>query len=221
MADILPGYIWHKDLNRYRDMSSGRFVSRQSINEILTAQTSEAEARLGAIATAYYEGRISPASFAEQLRTETRRNALQNMALAKGGFDQLTQADYGRAGQALRGQYAQIVGTAIDVTIAAVTIGQLLNRMAGYAGEARRLYYVTLQETMHSSSADMVTIARRVLGDAQHCADCLMYYERGWQLLTDAVPPSVACQCTTHCRCSLLIREVPRAELDQWLGTKR
>ena len=221
MATVLPGYVWLKDLNRYRDTTSGQFVSSRTITDILRTQTSETQSRLNDIATSYHEGRISPSSFVEQLRVEVRRNAIQNVALAKGGFNSLTQSDYGRIGQTLRTQYAQISGTAQDVIDGKVSIAQLQNRINGYAGEGKRLYYVTQKDNMRPSSFDNVIIARRQLGDAMHCADCPAYDARGWVLLAEIIPPGVACQCQSHCQCGMLTREIPRADLAEWLGTKR
>lgn len=221
MATVLPGYVWLKDFNRFRDMETGRFVSRQTINDILQTQTSEAETRYREIATALHEGRITSASFVERMREESRRNMLQNIALAKGGFDRLDFSDYGRAGQALRNQYAQFAGTAQDVADGKVSLPQLLQRANGYAGEARRQYYIADRDQRQPSNSDHVVIGRRTLGDAQHCEDCLKYYGQGWQMASEVITPGILCSCQTHCRCSVIYREVPRGELQQWSGTKR
>lgn len=221
MASVLPGYVWLKDFNRFRDMETGRFVSRQTINDITRSQTSEAEARYHELHTALHEGRISAASFVERMREESRRNMLQNIALAKGGFDRLDFSDFGRAGQALRNQYAQFAGTAQDVADGKVSLPQLLQRANGYAGEARRQYYIADRDQRQPSDADHVIIGRRTLGDAQHCAECLQYYQQGWVLASEVVLPGILCSCDTHCKCDVLYREVPRSELQQWLGTKR
>lgn len=222
-TDPLPGYAWLSDAQRYRNLTTGRFVARRDITSLLDAQVSSAENRLHELATAYHEGRIAPSVWVEQMRTEVRRLELQQISLAKGGFDQLSQRDYGRAGASLRDQYARIIGTAQDVADGKVTLPQLLNRIDGYVGEGRKLYYQTQRDNAQTGNADgMTTIARRRLDPAAaHCIDCPEYYARGWVLASEVVAPGESCQCDSHCRCTVDYRDVPTSELDSWLGTMR
>lgn len=220
MADVLPGYTYNPDTQRYRDASSGKFVSRANINDLLREQVQSAESRLHDIATAYHEGRIAPASFVDIVRTEIKRLEIQQVALAKGGFDRLDYGDFGRVGGSLRGQYAKIIGTAQDVADGKVSLPQLLNRMNGYVGEGRKLYYQTLRDNAPKPSEGMATIERRILGDANHCQDCIDYYNQGYQLAGVLPRPGEDCKCQSHCRCSIVSRDVPSDELDRWIGAK-
>lgn len=220
MADILPGYLYEPATSRYRSAQSGKFVSRADITDLLREQVQSAEARLHDIATAYHEGKISSTSFVDLLRTEQRRLTLQNIALAKGGFDRLDQRSYGKAGASLRQQYAKIIGTAQDVVDGKVSLPQLLNRIDGYVGEGRRLYFETERENKPEAPEDMTTIERRQLGNADHCDDCISYYEQGWQVAGVLPSPGNACKCQSHCRCGLISRNVPTLELGDWIGSK-
>lgn len=220
MADILPGYLFAN--GRYRNESTGRFVSRADINGLLESQIQSAESRLQGLATAFYEGKIAPAVFVEQVCTEERRLALQNSALAKGGFDRLGFADYGRAGQMLRGEYQRIIGTAADVQAGTVTLPQLLNRMTRYVGDARVLYFQTQRTIPRQTAEGMSLIEKRNLSpEAESCSDCINYYDQGWQLYATLPGPGEACKCQGNCRCSKTEREVPTADLAEWLGTRR
>lgn len=220
-TEILSGYTYNPDTQRYRDAATGKFVSRSAIVDLLREQVQSAESRLHDLATAYYEGRISAASFVDITRTEVKRLELQNVALGKGGFDRLDFADFGRVGGSLRNQYAKIIGTAQDVADGKVSLPQLLNRMNGYVGEGRKLYFATLRDNAPRASEGMTTIERRILGNADHCEDCLSYYNQGYQPVGVLPNPGEACQCATHCRCSITIREVPTSEVSDWIGTKR
>jgi hypothetical protein len=221
MADVLVGYIWDKALSRYRNADNQRFVSRVDINNLLRTTIQGAESRLADLATAYYEGSISPATFVEQMRTEVRRNELQNIALAIGGIGLLTAALFGVAGNSLRNTYAKIIGTAQDVADGKVSLPQLLNRVDGYVGEGRRLYYQTARENAPGTPEGMTTIERRILATgSESCQDCIDYYEQGWQIAGMLPTPGNLCQCRDHCRCGIMSRDVPTAELDSWLGTK-
>lgn len=219
MADVLPGYLFAN--GRYRNEATGRFVSRADINGLLDSQIQGAENRLQGLATAFYEGKIAPAVFVEQVCNEERRLFLQNRALGAGGFDRLDFRAYGAIGGSLRGEYAKIIGTARDVADGKVSLPQLLNRIRGYAGAARSQFYKAQRDTLTRAPEGMVSIERRILGDANHCQDCLNYYELGWQPRGSLPVPSEACACRNHCRCSLISRDVAVADADQWIGTKR
>jgi hypothetical protein len=220
MADVLPGFLFTN--GRYRNESTGRFVSRADINGLLDSQIQSAESRLQGLATAFYEGKLAPAIFVEQVSSEERRLALQNSALAKGGFDRLGFADYGRAGQMLRGEYQRIIGTARDVQDGKISLPQLLQRMTSYAGDARVLYFQTQRNQPRQAAEGMTLIQRRLLAaDAQHCADCENYYGEGWQPIGNLPAPGEACRCRGNCRCSLIEREVPTSDLAEWLGSRR
>lgn len=222
MADALPGYSWNKKEKRFYNLSTNRPVSNRELALLLAALVAGAESRLSELTTAYYEGNIAPAVWVEQMRTEQRRLTIQYIALAAGGFAMMTPALYGRAGYSLRQQYPKIIGTAQDVQDGKVTLPQLLNRIVDYVGAARMLYYATQRDNGGTTAEGMTTIARRRLDPfARHCVDCPEYYQRGWVLLSELIAPGEQCQCGGHCRCSVDYRDVPTAELNQWLGTMR
>ena len=220
MPDILPGFTHDRGTQRYKDLSSGHSVGRQAINELLTAQVQSAESRLGALSTSFHEGKIAPSVWVEQMRTEVRRLAVQQIALAKGGFSQIDNRDFSKADTLLRDVHVRITITAQDTIDGKVSLPQLLNRVSGYIGETRRLYWQTWLENARASSFDNVLIAKRTLGSSEHCEDCLAYYQLGYVLIEDAVAPGSQCQCGPRCQCDLVVQEVPRNEVEQWLGTK-
>ena len=57
-----------------------------------------------------------------------KREYLQNAALGAGGWDRLTQADYGRIGGKLRAEYARLANMAEQVAAGEVTAAQAINR---------------------------------------------------------------------------------------------
>jgi hypothetical protein len=221
MADVLPGYSWDSQQQRYRNLATGRYVSRKEVIKLLEAQVSDAERRLNELGTAFFEGAIAFAVWVEQMRTEIRRLQIQQVALAKGGFDQLDSPDYGRVDGSLRNQYPKIIGTAQDVKENKITLPQLLVRIAGYVGVGLMLYHQTRRANPPTGNTDTTTIARRRLDpQAQHCEQCPQYYDLGWVMAGEVVAPGEDCQCGSHCRCSVDYRDVPTSELSQWLGTK-
>jgi hypothetical protein len=218
MPDILPGFEYGRSSNRYRDLSTGRFVARSDVMDLLETQTSGLERRLGALTQAMQEGNLAPGYFADQVRTELRRAHLQERALGAGGWDRLTQADYGSTGRRLRDDYARIVNLAQGIQDGTVTLPQALNRIQGYAGSARLEFYEAQRQRMQAEAGE-VLIMIRDLGASEHCEDCLGYYAQGWQF--DLPSPCVGSICSTHCRCDLRLRSVASDAAAELLGTRR
>lgn len=210
MPDILPGFTFDRSAGRYRDTTRGQFVSRSRILSLVDAQIHSAEQRLGDLVTALHEQRIAPAIFQEQMRTELRRLHLQNAALGAGGFDNLTQRDYGRAGQMLRGDYQRLTNLAQGVANGTVSLPQALNRVRGYVGTARSNFLHAEREAATQAAAlrGVRLEERRRLGAAEHCDDCVRYAALGWQPLGTLPVPGEASVCNRNCRCSLERQEV-------------
>lgn len=220
MADVLPGFVFAN--GRYRNQDTGRFVSRADILALLESQLQSGEDRLVALAIAFYEGRISYAVWIEQTYIEERRLGLQHSALAKGGFDRFGLDDAAAIAAVLALLLLRNRNTARDVQAGEVTLPQLLNRVNGYIGSIRRLYFATRRRVRRLTDADTTIIERRILSvDAQHCRDCPIHYQRGWQVLGTLPSPGEQCQCGDHCRCGIIEREVPTADLPNWIGTRR
>lgn len=220
MADVLPGYTWAAESSRYRSLSTGRFVARRDILGLVGGQVRGAEGRLANLTTAFHEGRLSGSVWMEQMSTELRRLHLQNSALGAGGWDRLTPRDFGRVGGRLQADYRRLEGFAAAIQNGELTLPQALSRTNLYVGNARVQFWEAERDRLVAAPG-MAIVERRVLGDAEHCSDCLGYYDRGWQPVGSLPVPGQQSQCLTYCRCNMLYRTIPAAELGEWLGTKR
>lgn len=221
MADVLPGYTYDPLTRRYRNLSTGRLVSRNAIMDQLGRAVMEGREMASRLTTAFHEGRLSASAWQEQLRTTLRRMHSQHAALAVGGWDRMTPRDWGRIGQALRGDYARIQRLAESVQNGDVTLAQALQRVDGYMGNARAQYYRAERDRLRPSVPKNQIVSRRILGASEHCPDCLEYYARGWQPVGMLPVPTEGSQCGTYCQCDVIHREVPSAEVAEWIGTKR
>lgn len=220
MADVLPGYTWDRRVARYRDTARGQFVGRTRIVNLLERQVSRAEDRLGRIVEGVISKEIAPGYAQVLMRDEMRRTTLQNIALAKGGFDRLSLSDYGKAGRQLRDTYQRITNLVRDAHAERVTLAQAMNRVRGYAGEARILYFETEKEVRRQAATQraVVLLMIRDLGAAEHCEDCVGYYRQGYQL--DLPPPGVGSVCRGRCRCGLRYREVEAGKAAELIGRR-
>jgi len=221
VPDLLPGFSFDRTSHRYRDLSTGRFVARERITQLLDTQVQATAERLSALTTAAHEGKLAPAAYVQQMRTEVRRLTLQNAALGAGGFDKLTQSDYGRVGAQLRGEYQRIAQFAEQMKAGEVTLPQALNRAEMYAGTARVQFWKTEGAHVEPSEPNVVVLERRLLGIGEHCPSCLNYYEMGWQPLGVLPDPGQESECMSNCKCKKIRQEVAASEASEWIGTKR
>lgn len=219
--NVLPGFSWSKSAQRYRSDASGKFTSRQDIISLMESQVNGLESRLGALAQAVADGNLAPAYFAEQARTELRRAHLQQISLAVGGWERISSQQYGKAGQALRQDYARVIELARGLQDGAVTLPQAMNRVQGWAGNARLQFFAADKDVRNQAARDngMALLMIRDLGTAEHCLSCVDYYQRGYQ--PDLPAPGTQSECGTHCRCGLRYREVPAEAIGDWIGTRR
>lgn len=207
MADILPSFTYDRSVARYRNTATGQFVARGRVMSLLDTQIRGAEQRLGDIVTAMHEGRLAPGTGQLLMRDELRRLSLQNAALAKGGMERLTFADYGRAGRQLRDTYARVTGLARDLQDGKVSLDQALNRVRGYVGEARVNYFKAERESLQATGKQYEQ--RRRLNPAEHCRGCIRYASLGWRPIGELPPPGDgSTPCGAFCRCTMETREV-------------
>lgn len=219
MPDVFPAYRWDSRTSQYHSNATGQFVARRTILNLMGAHIDGASARYTELTTAFHEGRMSASMWVEQMRTEQRRLTLQNSALGSGGWDRMTQRDFGRVGASLKQDYARLIGTANDIQSGKISLAQALARTDSYAGNARTQFFLADRDRVQRSSSSVVVIWRRFLGDAKHCKSCVSYYDQGWSL--EIPMPGVACECGGSCKCRVEHREVPAVEVGEWIGTKR
>jgi len=105
---LLQGYYWDKRNHNYVRAASGRFVARSRILELLEKSVAGRERRLYEGVQRLVDGRRSPQVFLSHAKLMLKRQYLQEAALAAGGWDRLTPADFGRVGGKLQAQYRRM-----------------------------------------------------------------------------------------------------------------
>jgi hypothetical protein len=217
-SSLLPGYTWEPATGRYRGVD-GRFVARTRITDLLGDAINQNERQMLRNVTAYSEGGIDPRTWAITQSAMLKREYLQNAALGAGGWDRLTASDYGRIGGKLRAEYGRIANLAGQIAAGEVTLPQALNRVHMEQGGARSIFFATDRDHKPAPDVGIVRIQRRVLGEAEHCDDCVGFYEQGWQPEGALPVPGEGSICNGNCRCDLMEREVTQQAADMLIGT--
>lgn len=196
-------YQWNERAQRYVDARTRRFVSGEAIRDALNEVIGVARQRIDADAIALQQGTISLAEWQTRMAQHTKQIHVLSAAAGRGGWAQMTPADWGATGGALKRQFAFLQNFAMEVQSGAQKLtGQFLRRARMYADAGRRTY-----ENIKRRASQVIgnTEERRVLGVADHCPDCVDYAGRGWQPI-GTLPPIGDSVCRTNCHCFFLFR---------------
>ena len=219
---LLQGYYFHPKAQRYMRVGKPGFVSRAKIMELLENSVAGRERRLYEGVRRLADGRRSPQMFLSHAKVMLKRQYLQEAALAAGGWDRLTPADYGRAGGKLQAQYRRLAEMTAGIRDGEVSEAQALSRMQMYMGNARAEYFEVERERLPPMLMGQARIERRTLGASKGgpCLDCQKWADRGWQAEGILPVPTQQSVCNGHCRCTLHRVVVDAERATAAMGTK-
>lgn len=196
----LPQYAYDVRLRNYVRVSTGRMVPRREISDLLRSVVDESGQAMREFGRLAARGEISPREFYEAMQLTVRQAYNASAALGKGGWAQMTPADWGRNGYNLRLEYERLREFA-----RALEAGELTEKEAGaraklYADSAFSRYWQIRQENERNAGAQEGRI--RTAGDDRVCARCLAEAAKGWQPIDEMAMPTIhaGCRCEAEFR---------------------
>ena len=203
-----PRYEWSSKTLRYRDNATGKFISRQTANELSRQRIELLKTDLTTISQLLIDNKINLKTW--QLETANALKILhsQQYVLGKGGLSQIRKEDYLAIGRELKIQYKYLRNFANDINNGNLTEGQFKARSRMYADAAIVSYHRGAAAAARRAG---YSHAKRILGIAEHCNDCLRYFSRGIVPLSELILPTQRCACRARCKCS--VRYLTREEI--------
>lgn len=198
MAD--PRYTWDAARKQFRYASTGRLVPRTLVRNAIDTALEHQRARARQLWRAMGEGRATGLEWEQAMRRLVKDTHLYTTAAAKGGWTQLTQADFGRVGGRVAREYAHL--RAFREGLAAGTRkldGRGLLDAESYAQAARRTYHDAEKDVQAEGGK---TLVRNVLHPADHCEECAALADAG-PMPIDEMPSPGDRQCLSNCKCEL------------------
>lgn len=177
---------------------------RSTLDRVITVQTQQ----MRDLGQAMMEGRLSLADWQFQSMQAIKSGHLISLALAKGGWNNLDQSDYGWVGQRIRGQYAYLRDFAGQIASGRQPLTPMvLARSELYAEAARQTHRAAQRRAAQQRGLEQ---EKNQLGAADHCPGCLGETSRGWVPIGTLVPCGSR-SCLARCHCSLTYRTKPAA----------
>lgn len=199
---LLPEYRWNPAARHghgaYID-ARGRFVSnaviRDQLDKVLdgiTAETRQLGERL-------LDGTVTVDEWYRQMTGYIKSTHLIGAAMERGGWANMTYADFGRVGRIVRDERAYLDNFKAQLEAGLFMDGRALVRMQLYIQAGRGTFYEFADQT---AALNQFTMERRILDPAaRHCACCVDEANKGPQPL-GTLAPIGGCSCGSNCRCS-------------------
>ena len=164
-------YRWEPNAGasgRYRD-ERGRFVASSTVRRELDRYLDNSDPAK-ALAEALRGRQLSVADWEVAMRRHVKNTHLNAIALERGGWANMTPADYGRAGQIIREQYGYLKNFAADIASGKQRLdGTLGVRAKLYTQAGRNSYYRSKAANMSGK----VTHQMSVRSARDSCWQCI------------------------------------------------
>jgi hypothetical protein len=181
-----PPFQFSGSTARFRDPDTGRWITRVQVRQWLDQYIAASQAKVLEASNALRAGQITLASWQSTMRDEIKDSHLVAEALARGGWNQLTPADFGRVGQRVRAQYRFLAAFTTQLRDGTVRLdGGFLARAKMYAASSRPAFYASQGVVLAGAG---YTHERSLLHASEHCDVCVSEAERGWVQIGRLIP---------------------------------
>lgn len=196
-----PGFTYDRLRGRYR-APNGQFVSPLRVRQALDQALDAAADRAKALGLLLRKGEITRSDWYLQMRTIVKDTQLYSMAVARGGWAQMTGTAFGQTSGFVGGQFDFLNRLLRQLEGGLPLDGQFLQRSAMYPQAARSTFHDAFQEEQITQGK---TEERNILHQADHCKECPDLSAKGWVPIGTLTPIGKR-RCLNNCRCTIEYR---------------
>lgn len=221
-ADILPDafrgrLVWNEKAQRYR-RPNGKFVGALVVRQEIDREIAASEARLLRHGRRWFAGDLHINDWRALCADEIKLNFLANYAAGRGGFAQLSDADYKEVERMVRRQFKYLERFAREIDAAPDRLSEkaFLNRLGMYA-QAGREAHEEARRQGHKTNG--YKFGRNVPHSRESCntvgakKGCSELTAIGW-LPIDKIPMPGRRACYTRCLCTIeYIKDLPADQI--------
>ncbi len=183
---LIPEYLWNEAAHNYIDRKTGRFVSRQAVRDQLDNVIDAARQVMRAISQQLRDGDISLAEWQTQMMQQIKIIHLAGAAMQRGGWQQMTQTDFGLIALIVLKEYAFLRDFAEQIASGEQKLDGTLARRAALYGQQGRPTYLTFWD--NTAAQRGFDEERSILQPAEHCTECVSEDAKGFQPLGQMIP---------------------------------
>lgn len=198
----VPEFRWNAAANRYI-ASNGQFVKVERIRGALDAFITGTVDAIETASNKLIAGEISLAQWQGEMMLHIKNANLAGGALEGGGWFNLSQADFGRMGQKIRGEYEYLRNFANQIESGAQPLnGRLTSRARLYGEQGRATYYEF--GAIHAKE-DGFKEERSFLTPSESCSECVGEAGKNWVPIGTLIPIGKR-ECLSNCNCYMQYR---------------
>ena len=135
----------------------------------------------------------------EAMKREIVRSHIQATIAGRGGMLRTRVTDWARVTRQIREEFRYLRQFAVDIVEKNLSTAQIAARSALYSNHAQVSFWSAKDA---GQKAQGFTQERRVLGAAEHCADCVGYASQGWVPIGSLPAPGDGSVCRANCQCT-------------------
>jgi hypothetical protein len=198
--DFTPDYRWNEASGQYQRIDTGRYVGRAEVRGAMLdyIDSSAKEARV--LTQSLRDGQTTIADWQRGIAQMRTNSYLAGAAAARGGWNQLTQADFGRVGQLVREDNVFLANRAKAIESGEQRLdGTLLRTAQLYPRGGYEVFQLFNRLEMGKRGFELV---ENIRGSGDSCEGCLAAEALGLVPL-DAMPLPGERTCRANCRCAL------------------
>lgn len=210
---LLPSYRWNQAAGRYI-APNGQFVSQITIRGELDKALDNVTDRLVLLAGQFRSGVIDGRTWQVESMSLIKQVHLIGGALEKGGWQNMTQSDFGRIGQIIRQEYGWFNNLVKQLESGQQRLdGTLDSRMRLYGQAGRGTYHKFEREDRFTQGYDE---ERSILHGRDNCKSgkrpgCIEEAQKMWQPIGEMTPIGSRL-CLSNCKCSVSFRNSKTGE---------
>lgn len=194
----IPDFDFDTNSQRYRDKSSGKFISQTRVRELTKKRIVQAAEDTQVIGDLLAQGKITVPTWEAATRDAIKQLHIQQYLLGIGGKQNMSQQDYGILGNAIQKQYEFLNNFAKELTTQGMSEAQFKARLNLYLN-ASRSSFERAQLESHRRSGYLWE--KRLRTKTESCNPCIEYAARGWQPIGTLPEPTQQCDCRANCGC--------------------
>lgn len=209
----MPAWVFDSSIHNYRDLDTGRILSNADALDFVRQSIDAGAKATDQLAALLDVGRLRADDWYTLMREEIKGEYIRQYLLGIGGIQQMDAAKWGQVGGMIADQYRYLSGFRDEIAAGELSIEQIKARSQMYIRSAREGYERAQARVANDKG---MTQEKWVLGEAEHCDDCLAYAAMGWQEIGFfPVPGAGATTCLTNCQCHREYRK-RQAKRDWW-----